>query len=541
VRKIAESKKFERFLEIMPGVISWLFILSPFVLASFFPVVVGIFILSYAFFWLVKSLNISRHLWGGYLRLKRNSNLDWLALCKKTENLKELKRFWERQHKKDKSSYSSEDLSFVSNICKKRTVKDWKDIQHVAIFAVSKERMDIIEPSIKSVLTANYPLDKISVIIAAEERYPESLKDLKILKKKYQNKFGEFKVYIHKQKEGEIIGKGPNITHAGKEYWREHEGRVDPSSVLVTTFDADHIIHPEYFGRLSYLYVLDPNRDKKSYQPIPLLFNNIWDATPANRIAAVSSSFWQIIEGMRPFRLRTFAAHAQSLEMLLITDFWGTHTIVEDGHQYWRTYFALNGNHQMVPMFVPVYQDAVLGENLWIALKNQYLQKRRWAWGVTDVPYVIINSIKHREIPLVQRIIQTFRQFSGGFTWATSSFFLATAWIPLTFNEAFQDTVLAHNIAAFSSQMLRFAWVGLVINVWISLILMPPRPKKYGKHKYLELVVQWILSPPYAIFLSSLPALDSQTRLMFGKRLEFWITPKLRKHTPQFESVADLD
>lgn len=532
MKKIWESKSFERFLEILPGAVAWTFILSPFIFAGIFPVYIGVFILCYAFYWLVKSLNISRHLLNGYLRLRRNSQINWLELCKKTANLKSLKSFWEAEYQKDKSLYTAEDLRFLDTINSK-SIKNWKEIVHVPLFAVSTEGIDIIEPSIESVVNSNYPIDKVWVVVAAEAKYPDTIKAVRILEKKYKNKFGNFLVYIHEQKEGEVVGKGPNITNAGKGFWDDFKGKINPENFLVTTLDADHIVHPDYFGRLSYLYSIDPARHNKSYQPIPLLFNNIWDAPPTNRIAAVSSSFWQVVESMRPFRLRTFAAHAQSLEMLLKTDFWSTQTIVEDGHQYWRTYFALKGDHQMVPVFLPIFQDAVLGENIFVALKNQYLQKRRWAWGVTDFPFVVINVLKHSEISFIEKIIQIFRQFSGNFSWSSSSFFLATAWFPLTFNRAFQDTVLAHNIAFYSSQMLRFAWIGLVLNVWLSLILMPQRPEKYGRYKHLELVAQWILSPPYAIFLSALPALEAQTRLMLGKRLEFWITPKIRKHEPQ--------
>jgi hypothetical protein len=239
---------------------------------------------------------------------------------------------------------------------------------------------------------------------------------------------------------------------------------------------------------------------------------------------------------MRAYRLRTFAAHSQTLKMLLLTDFWSVKTIVEDGHQYWRTYFALNGDHYMVPLLLPVYQDAVIGENQWLSLKNQYMQKRRWAWGVSDFQYIVINSIKHKEIPLLERLLQIWRHFSGIFSWSTSSFILAFAWIPLRLNTVFQDTVLAQNIMIYTSQMLRLAWVGLFANVWISFILLPKKPKNYGFFRNILMITQWFFAPLAAIFLNSLPALESQTRLMLGKKLDvFWITPKFRTNQPDYK------
>ncbi len=528
-----ESKKFERFIEILPGIASWLFILSPIVVGFVAPQFLGAFILFFAIIWLGKALNISRHLIIGFTKLRRNMKIDWLEVLRKTESIKKLESYWEKRYESHHRLGDLKDLTTIKNLEGAQSkIKNWKDIYHVAIFAVSNERIDITEPSIKALLDSNYPKDKIIVVFAAESRFKEGFsKDIAILQKKYGHYFADFRYYYHKEKEGEVIGKGANITNAGRNFWAEYRDKgIAPENMIVTTLDADHLPNSQYFARLSYLYVIDPNRSRKTYQPIPLLFNNIWDVPAVNRIAAVSASFWQVIEGMRPYKLRTFAAHAQTMETLLITDFWKVDTIVEDGHQYWRTYFAYNGDFHMVPMYIPVYQDAVLGNNLWESTKNQYKQKRRWSWGVTDLPFVVVNCIKHNEIPLFERILQVYRQFISFFTWASASFFLATSWIPLALNKGYQDTVFAHNATIYASDVLTYAWFGVFVNYWISLFLFPPKPKKYGYLKNLEMVVQWILAPLYAIFILSLPALESQTRLIMNKRLgSFWITPKIRK------------
>lgn len=528
-----DSKTFTRTLEIFPGALAWLFILAPFILAAFVPLWVGVFILVYSFYFLVKALNIARHLVSGYFRMRRNMKVDWLEMCKASKSIKGLEKKIEERYEKTKAIYDWEEMLFVQNLGGKQTkIKNWEDIKHVIVIAVSTERLEITEPTIQAIVDSNYPLDKMMIVFAIETRFKENaIADIQYLKKKFGRKFAAFKYYAHVDKDGEVKGKGPNITSAAKQFWAECQKKsLDPKCTLVTNLDADHIVHPEYFSRLTYLFITDPNRHNKSYQPATLLFNNIWDVPAMNRVAAVSSSFWQIVEGMRSYKMRTFSSHTQSLATLINCDFWSTQTIVEDGHQFWRTYFAEEGDHYLVPMFIPVYQDAVMGESFWQATKNQYLQRRRWAWGISDFPYIVKQCIRHKEIPLYERLIQIFRHFTGMFTWSTSSFVIATAWIPLTFNIHFQDTVLAHNIANYSSQMLRVAWVGIIANVWFSLALMPARPKHYGFVKTLGMFTQWILSPPFAIFLSAMPALESQTRLMFGNHLEiFWVTPKARK------------
>jgi hypothetical protein len=107
---------------------------------------------------------------------------------------------------------------------------------------------------------------------------------------------------------------------------------------------------------------------------------------------------------------------------------------------------------------------------------------------------------------------------------------LAFAWIPLLFNQDFQDTVLAHNVTVVSSTIMNLAWVTLFANIWVFFTLLPPKPRHRRKTRYLGLVLQWILVPVVALFFSAIPALESQTRLMLGKYLDvFWSTPKIRK------------
>lgn len=527
-----DSKWFWRLLEIFPGLAAWVFILAPFALAFIVPVWVAVFILVYCVYFLFKTFNIGRHLVTGFWRLRRNTRVDWFARLQKTENISHLSEYLGGIYQRERNRYNYEDWLLVKNLNgDQRLVKNWHEIIHVVVIAVLNETYDIIQPTVDAIVESAYPSDKIIVVVAAEDRCrAKTVPTLERLEKRYKHKLLDFRYYFHKVAKNEVIGKGPNITSGGKKFWEDFKEKLDPADVLVTNIDADHLVHKHYFSRLAYLYAIDPARENKTYQPVPILFNNIWDAAFFCRISAVASSFWQIVEAMRPFRLRTFAAHTQSLKTLLVTDFWSINTIVEDGHQYWRTYFATNGDIDMVPLFIPVYQDAVHGDTIWQAFVNQYKQRRRWAWGVSDFPFVVKNVFAHKEISVFERCLQVFRQFSGNFVWSTSSFVLAFAWIPLFFNHRFQNMVFAHNLTIYTSTILRIVWIGIIINIWISMILLPPRPKRYTKWKNIEMIAQWILAPITTILLSSLPALDSQTRLMIGKKLDiFWSVPKVRK------------
>ena len=136
----------------------------------------------------------------------------------------------------------------------------------------------------------------------------------------------------------------------------------------------------------------------------------------------------------------------KSLEALELVDYWSVTTIVEDGHQYWRTYYAFEGNHHVVPLFTPIYQDAVLAGSFKDTVKEQYLQKKRWSWGVSDIPYVMEHTIGNKKIPWVDRWANALILWEAHLSWSTASIVLATAsWLPLIMNIGFRSSVLAYN------------------------------------------------------------------------------------------------
>ena len=77
---------------------------------------------------------------------------------------------------------------------------------------------------------------------------------------------------------------------------------------------------------------------------------------------------------------------------------------------------------------------------------------------------------------------------------------------------------------------MNLALLGLIVSMFLSLMLLPPRPAKYSRKKYIYMFLQWFLVPITAPFLGAMPAIDAQTRIMLGKYFgEFWVTEKVRK------------
>ncbi len=541
---------FVRLLEIFPGTISWLTLIAPIVLSFLAPIVVAYFIIAFDLYWTLKSFRLSVNLIRGYRRLHLASKVDWnerlewirdpnkylaqtnnLIIATEKQNNGLIHFFNRMSPQKLRHKNLLQQRNEIAELAAHALLLlDPSDLYHAVILATSNESMDILEPSVRSLTSVNFPTKQIMLIIAYEERGGKRTEDnAKELIKRYGQTFAFAQAIKHPDgMVGEVLGKGGNITYAGRELARmvKRQG-INPENVIVTTLDADHRPSKNYFSYLSYLYAADPNRIHKSFQPIPMFYNNIWDAPAAMRVIATGNSFWTLMETMRPHRLRNFAAHAQGLATLIGTDFWSVTTIVEDGHQFWRTYFAFDGDHQVVPVYAPIYQDAVLADGYMNTIRAQYKQLRRWAWGVSDFSYVVRQSIANKRIPWTQKGIELGRLFESHYSWATASITLtAVAWLPLTLNHQFAYQTLAQQLPIITSRILQVASIGIIVTILISLISLPPRPPRYRRSRSILMVAQWILLPVTSIVFGCAAALDAQTRLMIGKYLGFYVTEK---------------
>jgi hypothetical protein len=562
-KQLVDRRWFIRLAEIFPGAVTWLTLLLPVLLSLVRPVWVAYFIIAFDLYWMIKSFRLSVNLVRGYRRLHLAQKVDWnarlewlkapLAYLQQTQaeladltakHPEVMRKLWWRDtaaRKHYRALKASEEQLRVL-VDHKRTILDPDKLYHAVILATYNESIDILEPSVRAMTEVDFPLEQLMLVIAYEERGGAQTESNALeLARRYGDKFGLCMAVKHPDGMlGEVRGKGGNITYAGRELTKEVQRRgIDPEHVIVTTFDSDHRASKNYFSYLSYLYATDPNRVHKSYQPIPMFYNNIWDAPAPMRVIATGNSFWLLMETMRPHRLRNFAAHAQSLAALIATDYWSVSSIVEDGHQFWRTYFAFDGDHEVVPVFTPVYQDAVLAQTYLRTFKVQFLQLRRWAWGVSDVPYVVRHALTNHRIPWSNKLVQFGRLMEGHISWATAPLILTfVAWLPLYLNRQFSYQALAHNLPIITSRILTLASVTIALTILISVISLPPRPERYRRVRYLSMIWQWALMPVTSMCFSAFAAINAQTRLMFGRYLEFYVTEKATKDVPAAASVT---
>lgn len=143
-----------------------------------------------------------------------------------------------------------------------------------------------------------------------------------------------------------------------------------------------------------------------------------------------------------------------------------------------------------------------------------------------------MGFIKNKKIPLKAKIHHTFVQLEGFWSLATNPILiLLLGWLPLILGgREFNDSVLAYNLPIVTRNLMVAAMFGLVLLAVISLTLLPPQPKgvKNAGLKKASIVVQWVFVPLTIIIFGAIPGLDAQTRLLLGKYMGFWVTPKHR-------------
>lgn len=496
-----KERRIYRFFEILPGALSWITILGSIVLSFVKPTWVAVFIICFDVYWLIKVGYLAFYLLSAYRKLKANLSVDWLRLCQ------------------DKFS------------------NRWEDIYHLVIIPTYKENFEILKPTFEALANSKYPKDKMIVVFAYEERdRVEGKKNAEKIKDNYGKDFNHFLITEHPEGiEGEIPGKGSNEAWAAREVRKliDQKG-IEYKNVILSTLDSDTCVHREFFGCLAYNFLKNPKPHNSSYQPVPMFLNNFWQSPLLMRLIGLNTTFWNMMEQSRPERLYTFSSHSMSFKTLVDIGFWERDVVSEDSRIFWQCFLHYNGDYKTTPLMIPVYMDVVLADTYWKSIKNQYKQQRRWAYGSENVPYVLFNFMKNKYIPKIKKFIHSFWLIEGFHSWGTNAIIIfMLGWLPLILGgEYFTQTLLAQNLPYITQILMTLAMVGMVVSATVSFLIIniqQNKNKKIKKRKIFSLLAQWIFLPISTIFLGSFPALDSQTRLMFGRYMGFWVTEKIRK------------
>ncbi len=480
-----------RFLEAIPGMIAWGILGFALLLSLFAPVAGIVFIIVFDMYWMLRVYYFVIHVVAAYQAYRKTLSVDWYAAVQK--------------------------------------IAGWERIYHVVMLPTYQEDAAIVEEALCALLRSPYRTDRMIVALGGEEKDRKSFAMIaETMREKYAHRFADFVVTVHPfGTVGEIPGKGSNLRFMGNALKTIiDEKNIPYDDIIVSAFDIDTVAHPQYFAKLSHVFLTIPNPTRTSFQPVTVFSNNIWSAAAPVRIAAFGTTFWLLGELVRPERLWTFSSHSMPWRMLVDVGFWEPDLVSEDSRIFMQAFLKYDGDYRVTPVFLPVSMDAVAGGNYWESLVALYKQQRRWAWGVEHFPYMITEFQKHPQLPFRQKVTYVFNHLEGMFTWAAAPLLIfILGYIPFWTIEGSQNALVVNSPYTLEA-MMRLATFGVFITGALSFFLLPKRPEQSSRWTWAVMFGQWLLLPITFILFGALPALDAQTRFMLGKYLGFNVTKK---------------
>lgn len=482
-----------RLLEIFPGLFSWSLILFPFWGSLVFPIAVAYYVLAFDVYWLYRSVSTAILAFFAHLRMQAAQSYDWMG-----------------------------DVALFP---------DWRRVHHVIIIPTYTEPLNTLRRTLVGIQRQTFPKQQVSVVLSFEAREGSTARRKeRILSGEFKDAFAHFFVTFHPDLPGEVAGKSSNTSWAAKFAKRELVDRrgYDIASLTVTSEDADAVLDPNYLAALTYAFLDHPKRYRRIWQAAIVFYNNIWRVPAPIRVLATIWSVVQMFLLVRRDRLINFSTYSTSLKLVVEIGYWDVDVIPEDYRLFFKSYFHYRGDVEVEPIFLPVFEDAAESTSYWRTMRNQYEQVKRWAWGVSDDPYIIRHWLAAKEISFWDKTIRVVNVLEDHFLWPVNWFAITLgALLPPLLNERFSRTVLGKTLPQVSSAILTLSLLSLVVILIIDAKSRPPRPANISLLRRLFQPFEFVLLPLVGFFFNALPGIDAHTRLMLGRYIEYRVTEKV--------------
>lgn len=483
--------KTRRFLELIPGLVSWTLILSPIWGSLLIPAVMAYFILFFDVYWLYKSFSLVVTSFVASRKIKAAEKENWLE--------------------------------------KAKTMQDFQKVNHILIIPNYKEPYEKLRLTLSSLTKQTLSTKHIFIVLAMEERETQAKEKAEALIKEFKEFYGDVVASFHPDVPGEVKGKSSNQAFGGHLAYEKFfkTNHIYMEFATVSSVDADSIFDPQYFAYLTYKFLSDPKRYNKFWQSANVNYNNFWEVPAPVRVYSFFGSLYRTGLLVQGDRLVTNSTYSLSFRMLYNIGFWDTDVIPEDYRIFFKAFYKLQGNVWVEPIFLKTLMDAPKSSSYFKSIMNKYHQDRRWSWGVSDDPIFIKWWLTIPNVPFVRKTNMLLNVLLDHFLWPVNWFIITIAANIMPFiNPEFSRTSLGFTLPKLAGLILTsclFATLAMII------IDYKNRPKTAATSKTRQFLfpLEFILLPFVGFFLSALPALISHTQLMLGKRLEYKVTEKL--------------
>ncbi len=490
----------QRALECLPGLVTWLIVTSLVWGALLLPRAAAVAVLAFDLLWLWLSYRTVCNAWVSWRRVRRARATDW------------------RHEYRVAQAFG-------------RAFAAWEDIYHIVIIPNYKESESILRRTLSS-LAAQQNAAQLFVVLAMEAREQGGGAKAHRLMEEFRERFaGIFATFHPEGLPGEVAGKSSNENWAARVAKRRlvDELGYDLNCLTVTSCDADTVFDPAYFACLTYKFGTDPRRYRRFWQSPIVLTNNIWDTPAPLRVGSALSDI-HILGNLSKRDRVVFpqSTYSLSLRMAHEVGYWDPDVIPEDWHMFLKCYYAFRGRVDVEPIYLPTGNDAVRAGGLWRTFVEAYRQKKRHAWGASDIPYAIRQMLVHGEMPPWRRLRRVIALWANHLLWGINWFLLTLGWwLPIVVRRLAGVDVDVSHLHALARLTLTACLLPYVTAIVLAARFRPPKPSWWRWRHGVVAALMWAALPITSFFFSTLPALEAQTRLMLGKRLEYRCTAKV--------------
>lgn len=504
------DKQIHRFLEIVPGFLTWSVLLSPVWLGILFPQLLVYILIALTVYWAYSATRHSIGMVKGYKRYMREMEEDWFKKCREID---------------------------FSSLPEHETIPDsLSKVKHFILIPAVNEPYEVLKPAFESYYNQTFPKKQIVLVYTIEERSAQkTISTLRDIFSGRENEFGDVLIYVHPAGiPGEAIGAGAaNRTWGAKHAVADlKEKGENLRNYIFSTFDADHVLNEKFLSRLTHLYLRTDKRDNHFYQSAVALFdNNYWQVPIFMRIEATSVALGGLAEWSIKGKLKdTFAAYSASLQTLLDADYWDVSLGVDDQIFYWRAFFKRQGDFAGVPHYIPYSADAVMGHNFVSSCKSLYKQLVRWGWGVIDFPLSVKGFMKERTVPFGLKLAWMIRHMEKRVLLIDSVFLITFGFALLTFaNPDVKQATFAYSLPDIMSAILTVTLIFFIPITIIRFKLVKPMPENWPYWRKFLAVLEAPLVIVNMLSFSFLSHVEAQTRMLLGKKMkDLYHTPKIR-------------
>jgi hypothetical protein len=475
-------------------------------------------------------LDVSSYTWEEYR--KENSKF-YSKLRKIKSNLSKnanlpyfLQRFLFYRLKSKTLHFLDQEVNALHSLKGKKIIHP-DELQHIVIIPHVKEPESILRDTLQHLADQTFNTKQISIVLAAEAADPNGVAVSEKLKNEFKDIFNKIWITNHVLQADEIVGKSANMNWAGGETYKVvKEMGWDLKLTTVTSCDADSKLDPQYFSYLTYKFITTNNSEYKFFTSAIIFYNNIWRLPFYARVKNSSHTIFNTANLIRSDKLVPFSTYTTSFWVLEQIDFWDPWITPEDYHLFFKAIFKFNNKVSVLPLFVKTLSDAAEGEGHWATIKNNYLQSRRWAWGISDDGWVIKNFFKNFfKSSLRSKYITLHMLFDHMMGLSIAFLVLLGGVLPGFINPEFNQATVGALFPIISSQFVQITIIFLLVTIFLDFYLRP-RPENRKWWMAILNVVEWVVQPVATFVLTALPGLEAQTRLVFGRYLEYYVTKK---------------